>query len=76
MVTVPVLVVASALKGSNLPLSGFSESPSAFLSGEFGAPGAAANDADAVNTRAAARPTRKLHRLMISPSQVCRLNDG
>src|SRR5882757_9938454 len=82
MVTVPVLAVASGLKGSNLPPSCFSESPSGFLSVEFGAPEDAAkhadvaNDADAVNIRAAARTARKFNRLMISPSQVCHLNDA
>src|ERR1700676_1314001 len=64
MVTVPVLTVDSGLKGSNLPPSGLSES-SGFLSGEFGPPGAATEDADAAINSAAAANAKNLNRLMI-----------
>src|SRR5450631_1526235 len=64
MVTVPVLTVDSGLKGSNLPPSGLSES-SGFLSGEFCAPGAATEDADAAINSAAAAHVKNLNRLMI-----------
>jgi hypothetical protein len=65
MATVPVLIEVSDLKGSNLPPSGFSVSPSGFLSDGFGTPGMAAQDRDAAIDRIAAVPARKLNRLMI-----------
>src|ERR1700722_1542810 len=64
MVTVPVLVADSGLKGSNLPPSGFSESASGFFSGEPRPPGAAASEAVAIASRAAAAAGQNLNRLM------------
>src|SRR6185437_11909824 len=51
MVTVPLLLTDSDLKGSNFPPSDFSESPSGFLSGGFDA-GAAAKNAGSASVRA------------------------
>src|ERR1700686_4862518 len=71
MVTVPVLTVDSGLKGSNLPPSGLSES-SGFLSGEFCAPGAATEDADAATNSTAAAHVKNLNRLMIFLLRISR----
>src|ERR1700683_3871248 len=67
MVTVPVLTVASGLKGSNLP-SGFSGSASSFLSGGFDVPGAASKGTDAVIPINASTPTRNMDPLSIAVS--------
>ena len=64
MVTLPLLVIASGLKGSNLPPSGFSESASGFLSGGFAVPSEAAKEAEAISIEAAAALARVLNRLL------------
>src|ERR1700722_18075367 len=66
MVTVPLLVADSGLKGSNLPPSGFSESASGFLSGGPPPPGGAARDAAAIVSRAAAATGRNLNRFIMA----------
>ena len=53
IVTLALVVTASTLKGSNLWLSGFSDSLSGFLSCDYGASGVAAtaaHDASAMTT--------------------------
>src|SRR5580704_3942033 len=64
MVTVPLLLTDSDLKGSNFPASDFSGSPSAFLSCGLGAAGAAARYAGAASARATPRQAPNLNRFM------------
>src|SRR5580692_10289874 len=62
-VTVPLLVTASGLKGSNLWPSGFSESLSAFLSGGFEGAGAASRVVEQEKTmQNASRPVPSFNR--------------
>src|ERR1700730_6354787 len=63
MVTVPLLLTDSDLKGSNFPASDFSESPSAFLSCGLGAAVAARNAGNA-SARATPRQAPNLNRFM------------
>jgi hypothetical protein len=69
MVTVPLLLTDSDLKGSNFPPSDFSESLSGFLSGELDA-GAAARNAGNASARAAPRKAPILNRF-IMVLQMC-----
>src|SRR5258708_40252180 len=67
MVTVPLLLTDSDLKGSNFPASDFSESPSAFLSCGPGAAGAAVRNAGGASARAPPPQAPKLHCFMFVP---------
>src|SRR5579859_7278431 len=65
MVTVPELLTESALNGWNFPPSAFSVSLSDFLSGGFGAPGAANKYAGKANAAATPKQARNLNRLIL-----------
>ena len=67
VLTLLVLVTASALKGSNLPSGAVSPD---FASGGFGAADAAITAAEKATASAATRPDGKLNRLMIPPKEI------
>jgi hypothetical protein len=65
-VTLPVLILASGLKGSNLPGSGLSASAfSGFLSGASAGAGGAATDNELISARAASQQDPTLKRPII-----------
>jgi hypothetical protein len=73
MVTVPLLVTDSGLKGSNFPPSAFSASLSDFLSAP-GVPGAAITIAGKVSASTKLMQAPNFNRLMFSPDEFLLLN--